>query len=168
MGDLKYPYLDITFETMRRNPKVDFVLIHVVENDSQLINENLLDKKPLNFRTWPISLRKMSLRIEKRLNININLTMDWYYKMCDFKPTLAYLFPEIIQQIPSYALKEHNIDVSTYESFHTTRIRVGKTRYSHKQIRQDLLHDRYKYWGYGDLDVIWGNISRFAYLFQGD
>jgi hypothetical protein len=26
----------------------------------------------------------------------------------------------------------------------------------------------YKYWGYGDMDIIWGNITRYAHLFQGN
>lgn len=28
--------------------------------------------------------------------------------------------------------------------------------------------EKYKYWGYAELDLVWGNITRYAYLFQGN
>ena len=31
-----------------------------------------------------------------------------------------------------------------------------------------FLTPRHRYWGYCDMDVIWGNVSRFAHWFQGD
>jgi hypothetical protein len=70
-------------------------------------------------------MSEFSELVHRRLNISVQLDSSWYYKMCDFKPTLAYLFPEL----------------------------------AHK--------DTYQYWGFGDMDVIWGNISRFSHWFQG-
>ena len=32
----------------------------------------------------------------------------------------------------------------------------------------ELLTPRHRYWGYFDLDLVWGNVSRFAHWFQGD
>ena len=32
----------------------------------------------------------------------------------------------------------------------------------------EFLSPRHRYWGYCDMDMVWGNVSRFAHWFQGD
>jgi hypothetical protein len=33
----------------------------------------------------------------EKLGINVPFTKKWFYKLCDYKPTLAYLFPEMFE-----------------------------------------------------------------------
>jgi hypothetical protein len=129
MGDLttNYDYMDLTIESMRRNPKVDFILINITPmpgQDSGLKEINSRLKVP-NFHHHVISLKQLHDRVLEKLNIDVNFTKDWYDKMPDYKPLLGYLFSEF--------------------------------------IRPD-----HKYWGYIDMDVIWGNFNNYADWFQGD
>ena len=78
-----------------------------------------------NLNIHVVSISDFNKRIQEKLGLKSTITMEWYYKLCDFKPVLAYLYPEFASE------------------------------------------DKYKYWGYGDMDVIWGNFSRFAHWFQG-
>jgi hypothetical protein len=49
-----------------------------------------------NFCVVPITFTEFSERVYSRLNIRVTYNESWYYKMTDYKPTLAYLFPEIV------------------------------------------------------------------------
>jgi len=129
MGHMKYPHLPLLLESMRWNPKVQFVLINVIEEGSTDADDikNLVIKMGVpNFHVEAVTFGGFSARIKDKLGIDVTFTKDWYYKMCDYKPTLAHLFPDIMAK------------------------------------------GSYKYWGYGDLDVIWGNFTRFSHWFQGD
>jgi hypothetical protein len=66
--------------------------------------------------------------------------------MTDYKPTLAWLFPELFaENLPTIITSfNRDFDVSFYDN------------------------KRFQYWGYVDMDLVWGNFSRFAHLFQGD
>lgn len=71
-----------------------------------------------------VSVEEWRDRVKDRLGIDVPFTMEWYYKMCDYKPMIAHLFPE------------HS-------------------------------GSEYKYWGFVDMDVVWGNFTKFAGWFQG-
>ena len=73
-----------------------------------------------------VGISDFSKRAQEKLGLKSTITMEWYYKLCDFKPVLAYLYPEFAPE------------------------------------------DRYKYWGYADMDLIWGNFSKFAHWFQAN
>lgn len=115
---------------MKYNPKVQFNLINIVEDDLENTPQKLdVLKSRLgvsNFVITRIGISKFRNLVFDKLGIDIPFNSSWYYKLCDFKPTLAYLFPELSPE------------------------------------------DKYAYWGYVDMDVIWGNFSRYAYLFQGN
>ena len=64
----------------------------------------------------------------ERLEINVKITKKHFYKMSEYKPTLAGLFPEFLVN-PKTLLE-------------------------------------YEWWGYADLDIIWGKISDFSHLFH--
>jgi hypothetical protein len=128
MGKVGYPHMPLLLESMRRNPGVDFKLINIIQPGSEDANDVIALKNKLavpNFEVHVLDMNQFSAIVNERLKLSIQFTKDWYYKMCDFKPTLAYLFPELSR------------------------------------------NDTYKYWGYVDMDLIWGNISRFSHWFQG-
>ena len=127
-GGHKYTHLPLLVESMRLNQKVDFYVISledITEKGFGHDMSNLVEKLDAkNVHIVSESLQAFSDRVYDRLNIRVPFTDAWYYKLCDYKPTLAHLFPEFMS-------------------------------------KKD-----YKYWGYGDIDIIWGNVSRFAYLFE--
>ena len=134
MGEITYDYIEYTLESMYYNSNVDFVLINVLEDirrSNHTIKNHLkhhyhhISSHKMNIFVHEISIRDFSYLVYSKLNIKVHNYMNssWYYKMCDYKPTLAYLFPEFLKK------------------------------------------KSYLYWGYADLDVIWGKISKFSYLF---
>lgn len=129
-GQCKYTHLPLLVESMRWNPKVQFVIINIADNPDIGFGAKMTSlSKQLgasNLKVVTESLTAFTERVLKRLNIMVPFTKDWFYKLCDYKPALAYLYPEIVAEKP------------------------------------------FKFWGYGDMDIIWGNFSRFATLFQGD
>jgi hypothetical protein len=127
MGRVAYKHMPLLLESMRWNQNVNFILINIVQS-SHHASKLIRLKQHLNVQNFyvrVVSFEEFSNIVEKKLGIRIQFDESWYYKMCDFKPTLPYLFPEL----------------------------------SDPQI--------YKYWGFGDMDLIWGNISRFSHWFQG-
>lgn len=79
-------------------PTVQFVLINVIADGSDQAKDIIALKRQLevtNLQIVPIDISDFSKRVNSKLNISVNMTMDWYYKLCDFKPVLAYLFPEL-------------------------------------------------------------------------
>ena len=133
MGKLKYSYFALTLESMKWNPMVDFIVINIIEDNSdEAVHILEMSKHVPNFQVVVLSMTQWRNRVKDRLSLEVPFDKKWFYKLCEYKPTLAYLFPEI----------------------------VNKTEPSGSLL--------YKYWGYGDLDVIWGNWSRFAHWFQED
>ena len=130
MGKLKYPHLPLLLESMRWNPQVTFQLINIIEDGSNQADDIVaLGQKKMavdNFKVKVVTISELRERVRDRLKIDVPFDKTWYYKMCDYKPTMAHLFPELAS------------------------------------------NQTYKYWGYGDLDVIWGNFSRFSHWFQGN
>jgi hypothetical protein len=128
MGKWKYSHTELLFESMRWNPMVDFIIIYVVPspeaNSTDYLRATAAQLQVTNLHIVPLSLSEWNARVKDRLGIDVNFTAEWYYKLCDYKPTLAHMFPEWVSE------------------------------------------DKYAYWGYGDLDVIWGNFSRYSYWFQ--
>ena len=120
--------MPLLLQSMRWNPMIRFTLINVIEDgsdDANQISELKRNMDVNNFHIKIVYLSQFKAVVEQKLNISLEgFNSTWYYKLCDFKPTLAYLYPEMVQSTD-------------------------------------------KFWGYGDMDVIWGNVSRFAYLFQG-
>lgn len=137
MGTMKYEYTELTLSSMRFNPQVHYVLIQVVEDAKSVEADGIKSLAAKiavpNFEVKIQTMEEWRLRIKDRLGIDVPFDKTWFYKLCDYKPVLGYLFPE-----------------------YSNRTVVGKpTEYF------------YKYWGYADLDVIWGSFQRYAAWFQG-
>jgi hypothetical protein len=131
MGELGYEYVELTLESMRLNPNVDFVVVNIVSEDkdsSSGVNVLQMVSKRLhipNLKVLQPTLVEFRALVKRKLGIDVPLTHDWAWaeKMRDYKPTLGLLFED--------HAPEH----------------------------------KYAYWGYSDMDLIWGNITRFSHLF---
>lgn len=133
MGKMSYSFTPLTFESMRWNPQVHFTIINVIEDGSNQADHTLAlanEMKIANLEIKVVTMSQLRTRVQERLNITVPFDSSWYYKLCDYKPVLAYLFPESFNRPAGL--------------------------------------EPYKFWGYGDLDVVWGNFSRYAHWFQGD
>jgi hypothetical protein len=127
---LHYKYLDVTVESMRHNPEVDFILILVgngattspVPSLADTLPYELQAPLPSNLHIIRYSHSDLSDLISQRLGIDVSLSSEWHYKMAEFKPTFGQLFAEHIK-------------------YHA-------------------------WWGYADMDVVWGKFSNFAHLFS--
>lgn len=110
MGDIlhAYDHLELTIDSMRYNPQIDYVLINIItplDPAVKALNELLVRLKVPNFRVVSQSMNAFSSRIKDRIHTDIPFeygTKLWARKMCDFKPTLAFLYSELIQPKHKY------------------------------------------------------------------
>ncbi len=100
------PMWPFYLESLRRN---EFITLHF------LTDINIQGNTPDNLKVVKISLHEFFARAESRLNIKIKAQIP--YKICELKPLMAFLFPELVKG--------------------------------------------FKYWAYGDIDLIYGNLPRF-------
>jgi hypothetical protein len=131
MGRIKYNYFKLTIASMKYNPTVTFVLVNVIPEEASYHShfQNVIQEMGVpNLIYYVITISKWKELIRNKLQIDVPFTTEWFYKLCDFKPTLGHLFSELV----------------------------------------DLPSKKYRYWGYADIDLIWGNFGKFAHLFQGD
>lgn len=160
VGSVSYEFIRLTLTSMKFNPEIDFMIVNVVDKEEAhnyrsrhsspaLVNAstgtsihtkprvNRFHRElsqiglPRNIHLKVISFEHFSSLIEKKLQITVPFNITWYYKMCDYKPTFAYLFNDMLEKGSSFHKKPFN------------------------------------FWGYADLDLIWGRFKRFAHLFQG-
>jgi hypothetical protein len=127
MGKMKYPHVPLLLESMRWNPKVDFHIINIIPTGSDMAADltSLVKRMAVpNVYLRVIEMHEWRQRVKDRLGLDLDWDMSWSYKLCDYKPALAHLFPE-------------------------------------------MAGPEYKYWGFVDLDVVWGNFTRFSSWFQG-
>lgn len=140
MGRMSSRYLRLTVESMKRNPEVEFVLINIAVDTSPETGPTSrairFSRFAPNFNVVVVSVEEFKKRCKMKLNIDLPITDEtayvkrYAYKIAEFKPALALLFPE------QFKLRDTS----------------GKG---------------FAFWGYTDLDLIWGNISHFAQQFQG-
>lgn len=121
MGKIQYPHLPLLLESMRWNPQIQYTIINIVPDSSYTEDLEKLIKRlnVSNLKLVRLNIQEWTIRANGHLGTNIQFAEDWYYKLCDFKPTVAYLFPELVT-------------------------------------------DNFKWWGFADMDVIWGNVTRFS------
>ena len=126
MGEINYIHLPFLLTSMKWNPRVQFEIINIYNPEKTNLSnwKAMLEEYPVpNLHVEYVTISQFSDIVADKLNIRVPFDDKWYYKMCDFKPTLPFLFPHLAS------------------------------------------NETYKYWGYADLDVVWGNISRWSYLF---
>lgn len=133
LGVVHYSYISLTLESMRWNaPMVQFVLINVVENeeDASGLKELLKHKQVDNFHLEVVTCTKFSQIVAEKLQISVPFNKTWYYKMTDYKPTLAYLFPHLLDSPPPLGRRQRS--PFAYWGYVDTDLIWGNfTRYAH-------------------------------------
>jgi len=103
-----YPwYFPYYLHSCSYNPSIDFIII--------TDNDEIIPHKPQNVKIVRKSLEEVKLCASEKMGFTVS--MDYPYKLCEFKPAYGFLFPEIT---------------------------AG-----------------YDFWGYSDIDVIFGNVREF-------
>lgn len=104
----KYPwYFPYFLHSCGFNATVDFIIL----SD----NESVPDALPSNVKIIHYTMDQFKSDASKALGFSI--VADHGYKLCDFKPTYGYIFPDLVKE--------------------------------------------YDFWGYCDIDIIFGNIRNF-------
>lgn len=137
MGPMRYPYLSMTLESMRFNPRVQFVLVNVVqdESDAAELQALLLRKAVANLHLEVLTMSRFSRLVQDRLHISVPFNASWFYKMTDYKPTLAHLFPHLIDDAPPRGLRR--AEPFAYWGYVDTDLVWGNfSRFSHLFQRQ--------------------------------
>jgi hypothetical protein len=101
MGEIKYQHLPLLFESMRWNPIVQFIVINIIQDGSSQADKVLTLKNSMdipNIHVEVISISKFNTLVNTKLGLNTTMDATWYYKMCDFKPVLAFLFPDLVPE----------------------------------------------------------------------
>ena len=88
-GDIvaKYDYFEMTLESMRNNLTVDFVLVNIVTQSSDVIQINEM-KKRLNLPNFYVDFytsQDLSKRVKLKLGIDVPFNKTWGRKLCDYK-----------------------------------------------------------------------------------
>jgi hypothetical protein len=87
-----------------------------------------------NFRVVTVTYSQFSDRVFDKLGIRVAYNQSWYYKMTDYKPTMAHLFPEIVNERKYAFWGEH---ASCFTSSRAVRAdalyAANYTIYSHEQ-----------------------------------
>lgn len=83
-----YPwYFPYFIHSCSFNPTVDFIII--------TDNKELIRNQPINVKIIHKPIQEIKKIASEKLEFTVNL--DYSYKLCDFKPTYGFLFPEIIK-----------------------------------------------------------------------
>ncbi len=106
MGNFPW-YFPYFLHSCKYNPSIDFIIL----SDNITVSSAL----PSNVKLIHYTLEQFSVDASKALEINI--IVEYGYKLCDFKPAYGFIFSELIKE--------------------------------------------YDFWGYCDIDLIWGNIRSF-------
>jgi hypothetical protein len=137
VGNVKYNYFTLTLESMRYNPQVHFVFLHILDdfNDPSYLHFlSIISTRAVpNFIHVPMSSINWTTRLDEKLGIKVPFKVNaiWGRKANDYKGALAYLYPELVEP------------------------------------NQRNNFTEYEFWGYGDVDLIYGNFSSFSHLFNG-
>ena len=78
-------YSAVFFETLRRNPGLDLLLI----TDQTVVSP------PENLKVYTTSFKALQKRIQSKFDFPI--VLDRPYKLCDYKPAYGYIFEEELQ-----------------------------------------------------------------------
>ena len=138
MGTMRYQYTQLTLESMRWNsPQVHHVLIQIIETNSST-EANGIRQLAARLAVPNFEIRLLTIA-EWRARVQERLHID-----VPFNKTWFYKLNDY-KPVLGYLFPEY----------------TNKTR--NDQSKE--LH--YQYWGYSDLDVIWGSFQRFSHWFQG-
>lgn len=109
----KFPwYLPYFLHSCAFNPTVDFFII--------TDNYEKIDNKPDNVKIIYKTLDEIKAIASRKLGFKVNI--DYPYKLCDFKPTYGFLFPEIIKGYDFWGITDIDIVYGSIRSFMTEEV----------------------------------------------
>jgi len=79
-------HFDLYLLSIEKNPAFDFLLI---TDDTRTFDY------PKNIRVIRMSFEKLKRMFQERFDFNISL--EYSYKLCDYKPAFGYIFEEMIK-----------------------------------------------------------------------
>lgn len=100
-GKVKYPHMNLYFESLKINTRVQFELINIVNDDNDKVDilKTVESFNLTNFHITFITSLEFRERVKAKLNFDIAFNDTWSYKIgTDYKPTLAHLFPDIVDK----------------------------------------------------------------------
>ena len=105
-----YPwYFPYFVHSCRFNPTVDFIII--------TDNDEIIHNKPENIILIHRSLDELKISFEKKLGFSVSI--DFPYKLCDFKPAYGYLFPEVIKNYDFWVIGDVDVVYGDIRAFMT-------------------------------------------------
>lgn len=105
-----YPwYFPYFVHSCRFNPTVDFIII--------TDNDEIIHNKPENIILIHRSLDELKINFEKKLGFSVSI--DFPYKLCDFKPAYGYLFPEVIKNYDFWVIGDVDVVYGDIRAFMT-------------------------------------------------
>jgi hypothetical protein len=141
MGKMTSRYFRLTVESMKRNPDVQFVLINIVLDSAVEAGE-----------------ASRAERFSKFAPDNFNVVI---VSVSDFKRRCKEM---LNLDLP---INDDNAYVTKY-SYKIAEYKPALPLLFPEQFAlRDKTGKGFAYWGYSDMDLIWGNISYFAQQFQG-
>ena len=93
--------MHLLLESMKWNPTVKFIVIHVIEEGSTQADKLIALKADVgvpNLQIVAISIPAFSALVNDKLGLTVKMTAAWFYKLCDYKPTLGFLFADMIPE----------------------------------------------------------------------
>lgn len=103
-----YPwYFPYFVHSCRFNPTVDFIII--------TDNDEIIHNKPENIILIHRSLDELKINFEKKLGFSVSI--DFPYKLCDFKPAYGYLFPEVIKNYDFWGIGDVDVVYGDIRAF---------------------------------------------------
>ena len=140
MGKMTSRYLRLTIESMKRNPDVEFVLINIVVDVSP---DNGDAARAVRFS-----------KFAPNFHVEIVSVSD-FKKRCKDKLGIDLPITDDNAYVKRYAYK-----IAEYKP-------ALPLLFPEQFERRDKTEKGFPFWGYSDMDLIWGNISHFAQQFQG-
>lgn len=108
-----YPwYFPYYLHSCRYNPTIDFIII--------TDNQELIPNKPHNVKIIYKTLDKLRTEFSEKLRFSVSI--DYPYKLCDFKPAYGYLFKEILQYYDFWGMGDIDIVYGDIRLFMTEEL----------------------------------------------
>lgn len=120
-----YPwYFPYFIDSCKYNPTVHFYII--TENTDTIRN------KPDNVIIIPKALDELKSEFSEKLGFTVSI--DYAYKLCDFKPAYGFLFPEIVTNYDFWGQSDLDVVFGDIRGFVTDKI---LTTYDFISVRHD-------------------------------
>ena len=109
----EYPwYMPYFIHSCKYNPTIDFIIL--------TDNTNTIFDKPSNVKVVYKTLEEFKERASAKLGFMV--TIETPYKLCDFKPTYGFLFPEIVQNYDFWGHGDIDMVYGNIRNFMTNEI----------------------------------------------